>query len=747
MKKLLENKKRLWVIAGAFALLIGAVAVWYFFIYNNSVVATVGGKKITRDELSSETENAQKIAEYNGAEAGDSEETAKQTLIERALMDIAAVDFGITVTDEEVSIDLAASSANYNNNMEELEAAYLYAYGLDGDELDTVVYYKLLKEKLENKILADRSGKLLYARFNQANSVEELIGIETDDLEAWARTKTESWYSKLVAGKSFAELYSSIQSEGKYPAYYADNFILNENSDMTDSEKTAIRNTATGSYSEVIKNDTYYAIYYVEEAGDGNYDTWSSFIDDYSKQYVKYSLLTYKQTATIRDVVYKAVALVMPNAANAACSACSNCVGTTVTGYVKDGATSLPIASATVTGTSSSSAFCEGSSSSSVTGWCGYSSGSATSSSTGLYSIPRWDGYSCRFNCAGGTLTVVGSATGYFTRTYDNGGSGYTIVNGSTFNISLLLYVNQPPTVVPVSPLGTLSSPYKYNIVTNNTIYLNAKADDPENYKVQYRLAYKKSTDGGTSWGSWVYVPSYSTYTAFYTDNTAFTVKSYLPSALGTGLYYWAVMAADEQGITSNYSGNPYNHAMAQYFKIGYGVTYNGNGNTGGTVPTDSNVYITNENVIVKANTGSLVKAGYTFGGWNTAANGSGTTYAAGSDLPMGSANVTLYAVWTASPLSCAVTPQAGLSPLVVSVSVTGGASPYDYDMDYKINDVVQAIVYEYVDRSTPVYYTYQTGASYQIRVQDANGTIATCTPNAVAVTDPTDSSGGEVSP
>ncbi|MFX3636379.1 MAG: beta strand repeat-containing protein, partial [Candidatus Pristimantibacillus sp.] len=81
-----------------------------------------------------------------------------------------------------------------------------------------------------------------------------------------------------------------------------------------------------------------------------------------------------------------------------------------------------------------------------------------------------------------------------------------------------------------------------------------------------------------------------------------------------------------------------------------YKVLYNGNGNNGGTVPTDSGTYETGTTAAVLGNTGSLVRAGYTFTGWNTAANGSGTSYAAGATLTMGVANVTLYAQWTANP-------------------------------------------------------------------------------------------------
>jgi uncharacterized protein (TIGR02145 family)/uncharacterized repeat protein (TIGR02543 family) len=76
-------------------------------------------------------------------------------------------------------------------------------------------------------------------------------------------------------------------------------------------------------------------------------------------------------------------------------------------------------------------------------------------------------------------------------------------------------------------------------------------------------------------------------------------------------------------------------------------VTYDGNGNTSGAVPTDANAYEQGASVTVKANTGFLVKTNYTFAGWNTKADGSGTTYATAATLIMGTANDTLFAKWT----------------------------------------------------------------------------------------------------
>ena len=75
-----------------------------------------------------------------------------------------------------------------------------------------------------------------------------------------------------------------------------------------------------------------------------------------------------------------------------------------------------------------------------------------------------------------------------------------------------------------------------------------------------------------------------------------------------------------------------------------YTVTYNGNGNTGGSAPAS----VVTTGAFTVAMVGTLVKTGYNFTGWNTAADGSGTAYAAGASA-VATANVTLYAQWTIS--------------------------------------------------------------------------------------------------
>ncbi len=76
-------------------------------------------------------------------------------------------------------------------------------------------------------------------------------------------------------------------------------------------------------------------------------------------------------------------------------------------------------------------------------------------------------------------------------------------------------------------------------------------------------------------------------------------------------------------------------------------VIYNGNGNTGGSVPVDSNNYMKGENVTVLGNTGNLVNSAITtFVGWDTRADGKGKAYIPGRTFTMGSADISLYAKW-----------------------------------------------------------------------------------------------------
>ena len=105
-------------------------------------------------------------------------------------------------------------------------------------------------------------------------------------------------------------------------------------------------------------------------------------------------------------------------------------------------------------------------------------------------------------------------------------------------------------------------------------------------------------------------------------------------------------------------------------------ITFNANGGSG-TVPSAISTYVGVANTIPS---NSLTRAGYTFDGWNTASDGSGTAYATGSTItPTG--NVTLYAQWETTYVKPEIqnllafrtaNDSGGASPTVTSTGTTG---------------------------------------------------------------------------
>jgi uncharacterized repeat protein (TIGR02543 family) len=95
----------------------------------------------------------------------------------------------------------------------------------------------------------------------------------------------------------------------------------------------------------------------------------------------------------------------------------------------------------------------------------------------------------------------------------------------------------------------------------------------------------------------------------------------------------------------------------AKWNPINYTVTYNSTNVVGGstinsssgTVPSDSTNYNIGQNVSIKSNSGSLARTGYTFAGWVTAADGTGTALNSGQTIEMGSQSINLYPKWTAN--------------------------------------------------------------------------------------------------
>lgn len=186
----------------------------------------------------------------------------------------------------------------------------------------------------------------------------------------------------------------------------------------------------------------------------------------------------------------------------------------------------------------------------------------------------------------------------------------------------------------------------------------------PDGTGINYSGSYQALNNGTLSlYAKWVatyavtYVGNGNTGGAapndanFYVQGANVTTLGNTGALVKTGFMFagWNTNAA---GTGTNYAGGATfamsNSNITLYAKWGtpYTVTYDGNGNTGGSVPTDANTYIQGQVVSTATNSGTLIRKGYSFGGWNTLANGSGTNYAAGGAITMGAANITLFAKW-----------------------------------------------------------------------------------------------------
>jgi uncharacterized repeat protein (TIGR02543 family) len=169
-----------------------------------------------------------------------------------------------------------------------------------------------------------------------------------------------------------------------------------------------------------------------------------------------------------------------------------------------------------------------------------------------------------------------------------------------------------------------------------------------------------------------------------YTAGSTVTVSGNTGSLAKTGYTFngWNTLAngsGTSYSPTSNFTINTNTTLYAQWtpvVPITYTVIYDGNTSTSGNVPVDtSSPYTAGSTVTVSGNTGSLAKTGYTFNGWNTLANGSGTSYSPTSTFIV-NANTTLYAQWTpVVPTSYTVTYDGNTN--TSGNAPTDGSSPY----------------------------------------------------------------------
>lgn len=257
----------------------------------------------------------------------------------------------------------------------------------------------------------------------------------------------------------------------------------------------------------------------------------------------------------------------------------------------------------------------------------------ATAGSTTLYAV-QFD------EAATYTVTYNGSSA--------DGGSGVPVDASSPYTSGSTVTVLGNTGSLTRSIEGDAATFYGWN--TNSNMYDGTHYNEGETFSI---------TANTTLYAVWGYTITWNLNSGEWVDYTAPTYYIYgqgltLPAAAkisksGYTFDHWE-LAYDDSTITAiadDATGNVTLNAIWTADASSYSVTYNGNDNTSGSVPTDDTDYAAGNIVTVKGNTGSLVKTGQTFLGWSTSATASsGTFYPAGYKFEMPASNVTLYAVW-----------------------------------------------------------------------------------------------------
>ncbi len=163
------------------------------------------------------------------------------------------------------------------------------------------------------------------------------------------------------------------------------------------------------------------------------------------------------------------------------------------------------------------------------------------------------------------------------------------------------------------------------------------------------------------------------------TSNLPVTMISLNPSVCTVSGFVVTLVGTGNCTIRNNQAGNgTYAPAPQVEFTFpvtgqqvtNYTLTYDANNGTG-TVPT---AQTGNGNITLAANSGNLARSGYTFGGWNTQADGNGTNYNTGATYNL-TANVTLYAKWTANQAQFTLTYDANGATGSVPAAQTGNGN------------------------------------------------------------------------
>lgn len=199
---------------------------------------------------------------------------------------------------------------------------------------------------------------------------------------------------------------------------------------------------------------------------------------------------------------------------------------------------------------------------------------------------------------------------------------------------------------------GKMSQKYKDQMKSSKIIWETAKVSGLNSSQVSSRVAKLKVNGKEIVLAAPYLCPDgYAGYAYFrhYFSYCPGTQEIYYT---GTAEHVWLACTRGEVGV-NEYHPKAFNHKLYRYYiePNKYTVVYKGNGSTSGSTASQKGVY--DESLKLKSN--GFKRTGYTFTGWNTKSDGSGTAYQPGKSVKnltdKNDGKVNLYAQWKPNTL------------------------------------------------------------------------------------------------
>jgi uncharacterized repeat protein (TIGR02543 family) len=212
-------------------------------------------------------------------------------------------------------------------------------------------------------------------------------------------------------------------------------------------------------------------------------------------------------------------------------------------------------------------------------------------------------------------------------------GTGPLALRGNTGTLAKTGYLFIGWQETPTAAVGVSAT--NYTPTTGITLYARWEANG-------YLVLYDQATDG-KQWSDW-----------YQTGYTPITFRTPVKVGYDFAGFYTAKTGGSRIGNSSDgyatyapsMSCNNYNpcytvYAWARWTPKTYVISYDANNASSGSVPANQNYITGNAKTTLSGKPDSLVRTGYTFGGWSTTSGGTAAVTSYGS-----TADQTFYAIW-----------------------------------------------------------------------------------------------------